>query len=607
LFQRLAHLRVPVVAAIHGACIGGGFELTLACQWRIASDDAVTRIGLPETSLGTIPGWGGTVRLPRLIGAKPALDHILRAKLLNGVAACEAGLINDVVTASDLRGKAKVTARELARQGRTPPTVPPARVPEFYAQLRSDVRAKSRDRLPALHAAIDAVEQALDRPVAEALEIEAGIFGEVAAGTVCKNLIRVFFLREAAKKRTLAEWFEPEAISTATQEAPPQARLNREVRFTRTAIRRIGVVGAGVMGSGLTHWLATHGFDVVWRDVEQQILDTGLAMVRRLFDTEVKRGQLKAVESNSALRRISTTTNWNGFEACELIIEAIVEDLGAKQTLFEEMSAVVGPDTILASNTSALPIEEITARVSHPERTVGMHFFNPVNRMPLLELVIAQHTSPEQAERAMAVVKALEKMPVVCRSSPGFLVTRVLFFYLNEAVRLREQGISTVEIDEALRDFGWPMGPLRLIDEVGVDVTESIFRELEHYFPARFTRTTTCERLLMAKLLGRKNGTGRGFYCYDESERVNDEVDWLIASTPPAGNSTLNAPERRQAIVGSLMRVMVDEAERCLAEGVVKSKDEVDFALLNGAGFPVFRGGLLHWARSGANLDGMRP
>jgi 3-hydroxyacyl-CoA dehydrogenase/enoyl-CoA hydratase/3-hydroxybutyryl-CoA epimerase len=200
-------------------------------------------------------------------------------------------------------------------------------------------------------------------------------------------------------------------------------------------------------------------------------------------------------------------------------------------------------------------------------------------------------------------VKALGKAPVVCRSSPGFVVTRVLFFYLNEAVRLRER-ISTVEIDEALRDFGWPMGPLRLIDEVGLDVTESIFRELEHYFPSRFSRTTTCARLLAANLAGRKNGAGRGFYRYDDgSETENDEVGPLIFSPAPAENNTRSAPQSRRAIVEALMRVMVDEAERCLAEGVVKSSDEVDFALLSGAGFPAFRGGLLHWARSGAKVD----
>nr|AGC09647.1 putative 3-hydroxyacyl-CoA dehydrogenase NAD-binding [uncultured bacterium] len=591
------------MAAIHGACIGGGFELALACHWRIASDDVATQIGFPETSLGTIPGWGGTVRLPRLIGAKPALEHILRAALLNGVAACKAGMIDDVVATADLRDKAKAAAHELPRRGQNPPSIPPVRVPGLFKQMRAEMQSKSSDRLPALQAAIDAVDRTLERPMAEALEIEARLFGEVAAGIVCKNLIRVFFLREAAKRRTLDGWFEGDAPTTASR-SEAHARPSKKLQSHRTSIRRIGVVGAGVMGSGLTQWLAAHGFEVTWRDVEQQIVDTGMSVVRRRFDAAVKRGRLTAGEANSALRRISTTTTWDGFGSCGLVIEAIVENLAAKQALFAEMTGIVSRDTILASNTSALPLEEITARVAKPERAVGLHFFNPVSRMPLVELVIGRHTSREHAEQALAVVKALEKAPVICRSSPGFLVTRVLFFYLNEAVRLREQGLSTRQIDGAMREFGWPMGPLRLIDEVGVDVTDFIFRELEHYFAPRFTRNNACGRLVSAKLLGRKNGTDQGFYSYDGgNETVNDLAEPLLVSLPAAENDSGVVPQDTRAIVEWLMRVMVAEAERCLAEGVVRSADEVDFALLSGAGFPAFRGGLLHWARSGAKID----
>jgi 3-hydroxyacyl-CoA dehydrogenase / enoyl-CoA hydratase / 3-hydroxybutyryl-CoA epimerase len=223
-------------------------------------------------------------------------------------------------------------------------------------------------------------------------------------------------------------------------------------------IHRVGVVGAGVMGSGIAQWLAAHGFDVVLRDVSREVLERGMVTVRELFDGAVKRGKLAPGAGNSGLHRIITTTGWDGFAACDLVIEAIVENARAKQILFSEVATVVRPDTILASNTSALPIEEIAGHVRNPERTIGMHFFNPVSRMPLVEVIVGKYTSAENVERALGLTKTLGKAAIICRSSPGFLVTRVLFFYLNEAVRLREQGYSTEQIDAEMREFGWPMG-----------------------------------------------------------------------------------------------------------------------------------------------------
>ncbi|HUR58206.1 MAG TPA: 3-hydroxyacyl-CoA dehydrogenase NAD-binding domain-containing protein, partial [Opitutaceae bacterium] len=290
---------------------------------------------------------------------------------------------------------------------------------------------------------------------------------------------------------------------------------------------------------------------------------------------------------------VAPTGGWEGFRTCDLVLEAIVENTTAKQGLFGELAGIVPADAILASNTSALPIEEIAGHVPHPERTIGIHFFNPVSRMPLVEIILARETSAETAERALALVKALGKSPIICRSSPGFLVTRVLFFYLNAAVGLWEQGVPTAELDAALRDFGWPMGPLRLIDEVGVDVTDFIFGEMAHYFPDRFVRSTACGHMLGAGLKGRKNGEGRGFYRYEGGvEAINDGVG--KAERGPVGDLAYNS----EKIVKQLMQVMVEEAQRCLAESVVKSADDIDFALLSGAGFPAFRGGLMRWAHT---------
>ena len=591
LFQRLTDFPVPVVCAIHGACAGGGFELALACHWRMATDAPATQIGLPETGIGTIPGWGGSVRLPRLIGAKPALDHILRAQLLPAKEALAAGLINELVVPSELSARARATALKLAAEGVPAAPPRPAAVPELFAELRRATLARTRGQQPALLAAIDAVEEGAPLPIPAALEVEARHFARVTVGDVCKNLVHVFFLRDAAKKRTLEGWFEgraglrPAQVGVAGPERAGQ-------RPALPPIKKVGVVGAGVMGSGIAQWLAARGFEVVLRDVDPKLLERGMGVVRRLFDDSVKRGKLSGGDAAAGLARVATTGGWEGFKTCDLVLEAIVENVTAKQGLFGELGGLLPPEAILASNTSALPLEEIAGHVAHPERTIGIHFFNPVSRMPLVEIILAKETSAATAERALALVKALGKSPILCRSSPGFLVTRVLFFYLNAAVTLWEQGVPTAELDAALRDFGWPMGPLRLIDEVGVDVTDFIFGEMAHYFPDRFVRSTACGQMLAAGLKGRKNGEGRGFYRYDGGvETIND--GYGNPDVGQVGDLACNS----EKIVKQLMDVMVDEAERCLAEGVVKSADDVDFALLSGAGFPAFRGGLLRWAR----------
>lgn len=573
LFRRLADSRIPIVCAIHGACAGGGFELALACDWRIASDSPATQIGLPETSIGTIPGWGGSVRLPRLIGAEAALDHILRAQLVSAAEALKLGLVDELSPAAETKERAKAAALRLARSGRPARATHAPVAPQFFEQARHATLAKTHGHQPALLAAIDAVAQGQAAAEADAFENEARCFGQVTAGRECKNLIHVFFLREAAKKRTLEGWFEPETETTL----PP--------------IHRIGVVGAGVMGSGIAHWLATRGFDVVLRDVRLEFVERAMDVIRGLLAESVQRGKTSAEDAAVVFGRIRTTTEWDGFAACDLVIEAIVENVAAKQQLFAELAAVVRPDALLASNTSALPIEEIAGHVPNPGRTLGIHFFNPVSRMPLVELIVGPRTSRAAAERALALVRTLGKSPVICRSSAGFVVTRVLFFYLNAAVRLWESGVETPAIDAAMREFGWPMGPMRLIDEVGIDVTAFIFTEMAQYYPGRFVATAACDALLKAGFAGRKNGAGRGFYGYaGAKETANDAETRRVVSAAAPVHPTM------EAIVERLMRVMVDEARRCVAERVVLSPDDVDFAFLAGAGFPAFRGGLLRWA-----------
>lgn len=572
-FQLLENFKVPAVCAIHGAAAGGGFELALACHWRIVSDAAVTQVGLPETSLGTIPGWGGCVRLPRLIGAPAGLDHLLKGQLVSAGEALRLGLVDEVVPAAELKERARTAALRLAKEGRPARTAPVQPDALWFGELARTTKAKLRGQNPALGKAIEVVERGRSLDIPEAFAVEAKIFGEVMSSKICHNLIHAFFLRDGAKKRTLAGWFE----GAATTVVP---------------IRQVGIVGAGVMGSGIAQWCAARGFDAVLYDSQAEALERARAVMQGIFAEAVKRGKMTEAAAGLAQGRIRFGTSMAEFAPCDLVIEAIVENVAAKQKLFTALAAVVRPDALLASNTSALPIEEIAGHVPHPERTLGIHFFNPVSHMPLVELILGPKTAPAAAAAALDFVKALGKSPVICRSSPGFLVTRVLFFYLNEACRLWEEGIPAGALDAAMRGWGWPMGPMRLIDEVGVDVTDFIFGEMAHYFPERFARTGICARLLEQGMKGRKNGASTGFYTYaDRKEALNPAVMTL-------------APAARElpatAIVDRLMGVMVAEAQRCLDEGVIKTPDNVDFALLSGAGFPAFRGGLMRWARSTA-------
>jgi 3-hydroxyacyl-CoA dehydrogenase/enoyl-CoA hydratase/3-hydroxybutyryl-CoA epimerase len=345
------------------------------------------------------------------------------------------------------------------------------------------------------------------------------------------------------------------------------------------------------MGSGIAHWCASRGLGVLVNDVDTIALKQGVQMVRELFHDEERRGLVTAAAAHKALGGIGITTDLRDFEDCEIVIEAVVENVAVKRKVFADLAKFLGPECIFASNSSALPIEEIAAGISHPERAVGLHFFNPVARMPLVEVIIGAQTNRETARRVLAFAQALGKLPIVCKSSPGLFVTRVLFFYLNEACRLWEQGVPTDALDRAMREWGWPMGPMRLIDEVGIDITDFIFAELAQYFPGRFISTTLCRRMLSAGLRGRKNGTSAGFYTYENGEPTLNPAAARLAPPAPVA---MDGP----AIQAELIRTLTDETQRTLAEGIVKTPDEADAALLVGAGFPAFRGGLMRSARA---------
>jgi 3-hydroxyacyl-CoA dehydrogenase/enoyl-CoA hydratase/3-hydroxybutyryl-CoA epimerase len=496
------------------------------------------------------------------------VGHILKAALVPAAEAHRTGLVDELAPAVELKARAKAAALRLAAEG-LPPRAAPSEAPaDFFAGQRKAALTRHRGQ-PAPLAVLDAVEKGAGVPLQAALDLEAALFGGIAAGEVAKNLLHVFLLKDAAKKLTMDAWFPAPAAA-----APP------------APFRTIGIIGAGVMGSGIAHWCALHGFGVIMCDEKKEAIEHAVTVIRGLFAEAVKRGQLTHEEAHKMTGGIGITTSLVDFEICDLVIEAIVEDAGAKQKLFAELAKIAAPDCVFASNTSALPIEELSATATNPGRIVGLHFFNPVGRMPLVELVLSPHTTRETADRALTFVKALGKTPVICKSSPGFLVTRVLFFYLNEACRLWEQGVPAEVMDRAMRDWGWPMGPMRLIDEVGVDVCDFIYGEMKHYFPGRFTGAVVCSQMVAAGLKGRKNGTGAGFYAYADGKEV---LNPAMARFAPGAAVAMEA----KVIQDWLNGVLVEETKRALAEGVVKTAGEADLALLLGAGFPAFRGGPL--------------
>lgn len=568
----VAQLGVPTVAAIHGACAGGGYELALACSHRIASDSPKTLIGLPEIGLGIIPGWGGCVRLPRLIGVAGALDHILKAQLIPAAQAMKAGLVDELVAPDILKERARTAALRLIEQRTSRPAPTICELEVLFADARKQVLKRTRGKQPAPVRAIDVIEKGFGKSTPDALEIEARGFADLLLTPECKNLMHVFLLRDASKKAGVEGWF--------TSAPAPSAKP--------TTPKRVGVVGAGVMGSGIAQWCASRGLDVSMRDVKPEFVAGGMKKIEALFQEGVKRGKLSSEQAAKGVARVKPTTEWDGFEACDLVIEAVIEDIAVKRPVFEQLSKIMRPDAILATNTSAIPIDEIAACATNPGRVIGIHFFNPVSRMPLVEILLGPRTERPAAESATAFVKAIGKSLVVCKDSPGFLVNRILLPYMNDACRLVMDGVPVEAIDAAILDFGMPMGPLRLVDEVGVDVTHHIMRELTHYFGERMKVSDALTRLNDAGLKGRK--AGKGFYAYEGSkESLNTE---LAATIQSGASRTMASDEIQKRLVG----VMVREAKMCLAEGVVRTPDELDLAMILGTGFPTFRGGLMRYA-----------
>jgi len=546
-FERLARLRCPTAVAIHGHCMGGGTELSLACNYRIASDDASTRIGLPEVKLGIFPGWGGSARLPRLIGAPKALEFMLTGRTASAASARALGLVDAIATPERLLDVAKewVRRRPAAPFGRRALAWATNLWPVRQALapvLRKQTAAKARpEHYPAPFALIETWRRG-GSSIRQRLDLEARAVAKLAQTPTCRNLIRVFFLQE---------------------------RLKAQGAGVEHCIVRIHVVGAGVMGGDIAAWAALRGFEVTLQDREDAYVRPAIERGRALFAKK-----LRAPERvEAASRRLVADVEGAGVAEADLVIEAIFENLEAKQALYRQLEPRMKPDALLASNTSSIPLDELRAAVATPGRFLGLHYFNPVALMPLVEIVRHDRLDPAAEKRAAALCKALDKLPIAVAGTPGFLVNRILMPYLLEAIRILKEGVPAPVIDKVARKFGMPMGPIELADTIGLDVCASVGRELAPFLGLDLPEGIDTQ--LEAGHRGKK--TGQGFYRWENGKPVKPEVD-------PKYVAPADLEDR-------LILPLLNEAVACLHDRVVDDADLLDAGVIFGTGFAPFRGG----------------
>ena len=571
-FTKLSKLKQTTVAAIDGACLGGGCELALSCDWRVATDSPRTSIGLPEVKLGIFPAWGGTSKLPRLIGLPGALDIILNGKALDGRRAKKAGLVDEVVEPGILLEVAKKFAAKGKRRvpGRTKFYIEgnPLMRNFIFNKARKAVLKQTRGHYPAPLQAIDVMEYAMSAGVERGMAREADEAAKsFEKNDVAKNLIQLFFLMEESKK-------------------DPYPVKPREVR-------EAGVLGAGIMGGGIAQIIADKtDADVRMRDINWNAIGGGLKAATKVWKKKVERKRMTRGDMQRKLARITGTTDWTGFQRADLVIEAVVENLKIKQQVLSEFEDLAKPGAIFATNTSTIPITQIAANAKHPENVVGMHFFNPVDKMPLVEVIRGEKTSEQAMVTVAAFARKLGKTVVYCNDGPGFVVNRILGPYMNESGFLLEEGNSIESIDKAMVDFGMPMGPLALLDEVGIDVAAKVAGILTEAFASRgMQKSGVVDKLYADGRHGKKNG--RGLYVYEEGKRKGPDPSVYrvlgIRSVKPA---------EEKAVVERMILAMINEASMILDEKIVASAAELDLAMIMGTGFPPFRGGLLRYADS---------
>jgi len=576
IMNKLEALPFPTVAAIHGPCLGGGMELALACSHRVISNDPKTALGLPEVKIGILPGFGGTQRLPRLVGLANSLGMILPGKSVHAKKAKKFGLADEVTYKETLLDVAHQVAHQAI--GKPRPTGVRARRPLLIKLLESNpltralvfrtarksVQNETRGNYPAPFAALEAVRYGLARGVAAGYENEARTLGRLSVSEVSKNLINVFYLNEALKKV-----FSP----------------------SQFAVARAGVIGAGIMGGGIAQLFAEKGITVRMKDITPKAVSMGFRTADGIFRKRSKKGVLDPLQARDGMDRITGTIDSSGLGTADLAVEAVVENMEIKKAVLRDFELLAKETAIFASNTSSLSITELAASAKRPEQVVGMHFFNPVEKMPLVEIVKGQRTSPETVAAIAALSRKIGKLPVVVNDGPGFLVNRILMPYLGEALTLLEEGSGIDEIDRVLLRFGMPMGAFILLDEIGIDIAHKVSGILQQGLGTRIKQSRLLEDLYKEGYLGKKNG--KGFYLYAGGKRGKQNPQVAAMAEKRTG---ARKPVTEQEIVERAVFLMIKEAALCLEDKIVDRVDHLDAALIFGIGFPPFRGGLMRYA-----------
>lgn len=586
IFNMIEDLPMPTLALINGACAGGGCELILACDYRIATEDSSTRIGLPETQLGILPGFGGCIRLPRVVGLQASLDVILAGKLLNSKKALKIGLVDFVVHPNLLDGFAETQMAKIITEGarkRRKKYAPKGAVNKLlegplkgvvFSKAKEGVLKLTKGHYPAPLAALEVIRRTYgsnDRTAA--LEVEKELFCDCAVTDISKNLIHVFYLTEMVKKQT--------GVSSGIKGKP---------------VKHLGVLGAGTMGGGIAYVAADKGIDVRVKDISLEANSKALKHARDLWAKLAKKKVIDSYQLTQKMSLVSTGLDFSGFKSLDVAVEAIVEDMGIKQKVIGQTAAQMRDDAIIVTNTSSLSVTEMSKGHPRPEYFAGMHFFSPVHKMPLVEVIRGEKSSDETIATVFELAKKMGKMPVVVKDGAGFLVNRLLLPYMAEAAFLLAEGMSVEKVDKAyVYQFGMPMGPFQLMDSVGLDVCVKVLNIFKKAFPDRVEIPELMQKLEKNKArLGQK--TGLGFYKYDSSGR-KQEVDQTIYAE--LGVAAPTNPLTDQECLERGVFAMINECALALdADRIVETPHEVDLAMIMGTGFPPFRGGLLKYADS---------
>ncbi|EQC48466.1 putative fatty acid oxidation complex subunit alpha [Bacteriovorax sp. BSW11_IV] len=572
IFNRLEDLKIPTVACIHGVCLGGGTEFSLACKTILMSDDKGTIMGLPEVKLGLIPGFGGTYRMPKKIGLPNALDLILSGKTVNARKGKRLGLAAAVYPKERLKAMAPEHFKGEEKKQSFSESLGNLAADNFLAKkiifqkAREGVLKMTKGFYQAPLKILDVMEAGMMKGRTSYLASEAEAFGELCVSEQSKNLQHIFFMTEKVKKYS------------------GKKGEGKVPRFERGAC-----LGAGTMGGGIAWLMASNNMAPIMKDLTPAALELGLKQSSSNFMGAVKRNKMTFEEFEKKQRSIACQLDYRGFKKADLLVEAVVENMDIKKKVFAEAENYVREDAVLTSNTSSLSVQEMSTALQRPERFAGLHFFNPVHKMPLVEIITHDKVAPETVEALYNWVLKAKKTPVVVKDGPGFLVNRILMPYMNEAGFLLEEGVAMKDIEDACLNFGMPMGPCRLLDEVGIDVGEKVAKIIYVGLGERAKSSNVSHMLVEKGLLGRK--TDKGFYLYDEKGKVTGVNDEAMAILPK--------PTKKMSETEIQMRIflpMINEASTVLADGIVTTAEEVDLGLIFGIGFPPFRGGLLRYA-----------